>query len=177
MIKQIILLALPLILQALKKNKAKAGSGLRVTDRTATLPPSSEAKPAQAKKRESNKALPEPPPRRVKRKPSPIEELHRQKRSDVIVTDSGVIVHVLPDDNDGSRHQRFLVEVDHTDITIKIAHNIDLAPRVPAREGDRLTFRGEYEYNELGGAFHWTHHDPKKWREGGWIDHEGKRYE
>lgn len=178
LIKQIILLALPLIIQAFKKNKAnaKSGTGVRVTDRTPTLPPP-EAQPTKAKKRKSTKPLPEPPSPRAKHKPSPIADLHRKKRSDVIVTDTGIIVKVLPDDNEGSRHQRFLVEVDHTDVTIKIAHNIDLAPRVPAREGDRLTFRGEYEYNDLGGAFHWTHHDPKKWREGGWIDHAGQRYE
>ncbi|MEM1108621.1 MAG: DUF3465 domain-containing protein [Planctomycetota bacterium] len=163
-LKQILLLALPLIIQALKKKKANAQGGVRVTDRTATLPPA-ETKPAKAKQK------------KLSRKPSPIADLHRRKRSDVIITDTGTIVHVLPDDNEGSRHQRFLVEVDHTDITIKIAHNIDLAPRVPAREGDRLLFKGEYEYNDLGGAVHWTHHDPKKWREGGWIEHEGKRYE
>ena len=66
LIKQIILLALPLILQALKKNKAnaKAGPGVRVTDRPPTLPPPG-AKPTKAKKRESHAALPEPPTRRA----------------------------------------------------------------------------------------------------------------
>jgi len=176
------LLALPLIIKAIKNRSAntKSSGTVRVTDRPSTLPP--QAGPTKAKKRKSNLPLPEPPPQtkpkaKPKHKPSPIAELHRKKRSDVIITDAGVIVHVLPDDNEGSRHQRFLVEVDHTDVTIKIAHNIDLAPRVPAREGDRLLFKGEYEYNDLGGAVHWTHHDPKKWREGGWIEHEGQRYE
>ncbi|MBB6428553.1 DUF3465 domain-containing protein [Algisphaera agarilytica] len=179
-LKQILLLALPLIIKALKNRKAQGGSNVTVTDRTPRV--EDQAPRTKARKRESAEPLPAPADIKgttapAKHKPSPIADLHRRKKSDVIITDTGVIVHVLPDDNEGSRHQRFLVEVDHTDITIKVAHNIDLAPRVPAREGDRLIFKGEYEYNDLGGALHWTHHDPKKWRPGGWIEHEGKRYE
>lgn len=178
-LKQILLLALPLILKALKNRKANGSTagGVKVDQRT-TAPLTT--KPTKARKRETAEPLPEPPQRKgsaVATRGSLIAELFRQKRSDVILTDTGTVVHVLPDDNEGSRHQRWLVEVDHCDVTIKIAHNIDLAPRVPVKKGDRLKFKGEYEWNELGGAFHWTHHDPKKWREGGWIEHEGRRYE
>ena len=121
----------------------------------------------------------EAPPTKAKRRlvGSSVAEQFRRKRSDVILEDRGTVVHLLPDDREGSRHQRFLVEVARSDVTIKIAHNIDLAPRVPVSKGDRIKFKGEYEYNELGGAVHWTHHDPKRWREGGWIQHRGKRYE
>ena len=121
------------------------------------------------------------PPTKAKKKllsnASMVDEQFRLRKSDVILTDRGTVVHLLPDDNDGSRHQRFLVEIARSDVTVKIAHNIDLAPRVPVSKGDRISFKGEYEYNELGGAVHWTHHDPKQWREGGWIDHAGVRYE
>ena len=168
-LKQILLLALPLILKLLRSRKSGGSKSAKSVEAPA------KPKPIRAKKRPSTQPLPAPPSRSVRR--SPIAQEHAQQRSDTILTDAGVIVKVLPDDNDGSRHQRFLLEVDHTNITVKIAHNIDLAPRVPAREGDRLEFKGEYEYNDLGGAVHWTHHDPKKWREGGWIDHDGKRYE
>ncbi len=132
------------------------------------------APPTQASKR---KTSPSSTPRISRGARSPIGQLHAKRQSDAIITDSGVIVKVLPDDLEGSRHQRLLVEVDRGRVTIKVAHNIDLAPRVPAREGDHLTFHGEYEWNALGGALHWTHHDPKQWREGGWIEHKGKRYE
>ena len=61
--------------------------------------------------------------------------------------------------------------------TVLVSHNIDLAPRVPAEEGDVILVRGQYEWNDRGGVLHWTHHDPKDWREGGWIEFEGERYE
>ncbi|MEZ5478885.1 MAG: DUF3465 domain-containing protein [Thiolinea sp.] len=58
-----------------------------------------------------------------------------------------------------------------------VAHNIDLAPRVPVEPGGRVNLRGEYAWNNRGGVIHWTHHDPKGRRDGGWIEWQGKRYE
>jgi hypothetical protein len=99
-----------------------------------------------------------------------------KKRSGIMVEVSAKIVHILPDDNEGDRHQRFLVEMSRGP-TLKIAHNIDLAKRIPARKGDRIRVKGQYEYNDKGGVIHWTHHDPRGRHEGGWIDHDGRRYE
>lgn len=98
-----------------------------------------------------------------------------QKRSKVWVESSGRIVHLLKDDRDPPRHQRCLVDVldGHT---IKISHNIDLAPRVPWRKGQRIAFRGRFEWNDKGGVVHWTHHDPKGRIEGGWLEVDGQRY-
>jgi len=104
----------------------------------------------------------------------------RTERSGVMVEITAKVMRVLPDDNEGSRHQRFLLELDEPvgDVrTILVAHNIDLAERVPLDEGDRITVSGQYEWNEKGGVIHWTHHDPGDRREGGWIEHRGVRYE
>lgn len=99
------------------------------------------------------------------------------RRSDVQVRGDGEVVRVLSDDNDGSRHQRFILRTGSGQ-TVLIAHNIDLAPRVEnLRIGDRVEFNGEYEWNQQGGVIHWTHHDPKGWHEGGWIKHRGRTYE
>lgn len=132
--------------------------------------------PATAAKRPSKAASPAKTTRRQSA-PSPVADAARRRQSDVILEDAGVVVKILPDDQVGSRHQRFLLDIDESDVTVKVAHNLDLAPRVPVRAGQRLRFKGEYEWNELGGAIHWTHHDPKQWRPGGWIEVDGKRYE
>ncbi len=82
---------------------------------------------------------------------------------------------LLTDDNDGSRHQRFVLQLKNRD-TLLLAHNIDLAQRVPLGMGDRIQFRGMYEWNELGGLVHWTHHDPHGVEDGGWILYRRKAY-
>lgn len=91
-------------------------------------------------------------------------------------TVQGEVIKNLKDDTKGSQHQKFLVRISN-DITLLVAHNIDLAPRAPVSKGDRVTMRGEYAWNNRGGVFHWTHHDPRGKKEGGWIEVGGKRYE
>lgn len=107
-------------------------------------------------------------------------KLARAKRNGEMVLFDARVVKTLPDDREGDRHQRFLVGVDHKGSpirTVLIAHNIDLAPRVPVERGSVARFYGQYEWNERGGLLHWTHHDPSNWREGGWIELCGKRYD
>ncbi len=100
----------------------------------------------------------------------------RDRRSDVVVETQGPVVHLLPDDTRGSRHQRFLVDVG-AERAVLVAHNIDLAPRIDAlRKGDHVRLRGEFEWNDKGGVIHWTHHDPGGRRPGGWIEHQGRTY-
>lgn len=106
-----------------------------------------------------------------------IEELFARRQSDVQVRGVGTVVRTLSDDNEGSRHQRFILELP-SGHTLLIAHNIDLAPRIDSlRKGDRVEFFGEYEWNERGGVIHWTHHDPKGQHVGGWLKHEGRTYQ
>lgn len=97
-------------------------------------------------------------------------------RSDVEVECGGVVIRTLPDDNSGSRHQRFVLEI-APGHTVLISHNIDLAPRIDGlQRGDLVRFRGEYEFNDRGGVVHWTHADPQGRRAGGWLEHEGRQY-
>lgn len=108
---------------------------------------------------------------------SKLERAFRDRISDLQIAGNGTVVHVLGDDNKGSRHQRFLLETD-SGLTLLVAHNIDLAPRIPGiSKGDRVGFYGEYEWNEKGGVIHWTHHDPRGKHPDGWLEHEGKRYQ
>ncbi len=99
------------------------------------------------------------------------------QQSNVQVQGSGQVSRVLPDDNDGSRHQRFLVRL-ASGQTLLIAHNIDLANRVDSlRAGDSVEFYGEYEWNAKGGVIHWTHRDPARRHADGWIKHNGRTYQ
>lgn len=99
------------------------------------------------------------------------------RQSDVQVQSRGRVVRVLLDDNQGSRHQRFILEVGGGQ-TILIAHNIDLAPRIDKLyQGDEVAFNGEYEWNDRGGVVHWTHRDPQRRHKGGWLKHAGRTYQ
>lgn len=93
------------------------------------------------------------------------------------VESAGTVVRILSDDNHGSRHQRFILELANGQ-TLLIAHNIDLAPRINNIDvGDIVAFYGQYESNDRGGVVHWTHHDPQGQHVGGWLRHQGKVYE
>ncbi|MDX2411001.1 MAG: DUF3465 domain-containing protein [Woeseiaceae bacterium] len=89
---------------------------------------------------------------------------------------TGFVKRLISDDNEGSRHQRFILQLQNRE-TVLIAHNIDLARRVPVGLGDRVFFRGMYEWNELGGLAHWTHDDPQGVEDGGWIRYRRKTYQ
>jgi hypothetical protein len=96
------------------------------------------------------------------------------QRSGTQMSGIGVVRRVLPDDNDGSRHQRFILELAEGQ-TVLVAHNIDLAPRLTSLDpGDTVAFYGEYESNAQGGVIHWTHHDPARRHVDGWLKHEGR---
>jgi len=106
-----------------------------------------------------------------------IAQAFSKRLSDVQVAGSGEVIRVLADDLNGSRHQRFLLKIP-AGLTLLIAHNIDLAPRIDAlREGDQVEFNGEYEWNDKGGVVHWTHHDPQGRHTPGWLKHNGRKYD
>ncbi len=97
-------------------------------------------------------------------------------RSAVPVSGKGVVVRILSDDDSGSRHQRFILELPSSQ-TILVAHNIDLAPRIESLKlGDTIAFEGIYEWNPKGGVVHWTHHDPAGRHAPGWLGKGSKTY-
>jgi hypothetical protein len=104
-----------------------------------------------------------------------ILEAFDSRSSGLVVESGGVVDRILDDDLDGDRHQRFVVRL-ASGHTVLISHNIDLAPRAPVGRGDVVEFRGQYEWNERGGVIHWTHHDPRGQRPGGWLRHDGRLY-
>ena len=88
-----------------------------------------------------------------------------------------MVARLLPDDNSGSRHQKFILRLAGGQ-TLLVAHNIDIAPRVSGlSEGDQIEFNGVYEWNEKGGVLHWTHRDPNGRHTAGWLKHRGQTYQ
>lgn len=101
----------------------------------------------------------------------------RDQTSGVQVTGEGVVAKILADDNDGSRHQRFILSLPSGQ-TLLVAHNIDVAPRIASLEpGDSVEFSGVYEWNSKGGLIHWTHHDPSGQHQAGWLKNDGETYQ
>ena len=105
-----------------------------------------------------------------------VAQAFRAHRSNVAVESPGRVERVLADDRQGSPHERFIVRVDGG-VSVLVAHNLDLAPRVPVSPGDSVTVRGEYEWNAKGGVIHWTHRDPDGRHDAGWIRHKGRLYQ
>jgi len=106
-----------------------------------------------------------------------IASAYATQTSDLQVSSSGTVIKLLPDDNKGSRHQRFILKLSNNQ-TVLVAHNIDLAPKMTSlRRGDIVEFNGEYEWNSKGGVIHWTHHDPAGRHQDGWLKHNGSIYE
>lgn len=107
---------------------------------------------------------------------SNLQSAYKNKQSDLQIKGEGVVVKVLRDDLEGSRHQKFILKIESQ--TVLVAHNIDLAPRIPSlKKGDKVGYYGEYEWNSRGGVLHWTHKDPGERHISGWLKHKGKIYQ
>ncbi|KPN71028.1 DUF3465 domain-containing protein [Neisseria sp. 83E34] len=106
-----------------------------------------------------------------------LQQAYQNRQSNLQIEGSGTVKKTLPDDNKGSRHQRFILELSSGQ-TLLVAHNIDLAPKIKGlKKGDTVGFYGEYEWSEQGGVIHWTHHDPAKRHPDGWLKHQGIIYQ
>ena len=108
---------------------------------------------------------------------STLSNAYEKRQSDIQVGGTGVVIHILKDDTNGNRHQKFILKLSSGQ-TLLISHNIDLAPRINSlRKGDTIDFYGEYEWNSKGGVIHWTHHDPGGNHIDGWLKHNGDTYQ
>ncbi len=104
-------------------------------------------------------------------------DAYASRRSNLQVSGEGTVTRLLPDDNKGSRHQRFIVAL-ASGQTLLVAHNIDVAPRIGSLlTGDRVQFSGVYAWNDKDGVIHWTHRDPAGSHVAGWLKHKGQMYQ
>lgn len=86
-----------------------------------------------------------------------------------------VIVRVLPDDNQGSRHQKWIVQLANGR-TVLAVYNMDICDRIPLVVGSTVSMGGQYIWDRNGGLIHWLHEDPRHNRPDGYVDLNGARY-
>jgi hypothetical protein len=101
-----------------------------------------------------------------------------EHRSNVEVTADGQVARLLADEtSETGTHQRFVLALRGSSQTLLITNNVSIGRRVPVVVGDALVVHGEFVWNDQGGLIHFTHHDPDRSHEGGWIERQGIRYE
>jgi hypothetical protein len=104
---------------------------------------------------------------------SNIEEIIKGRQSGEIVNFEARVVKLLQDDLKGDKHQKLIMKTGS--YTLLLAHNIDIAPRVPVKKGDKIIVQGKYEWNKQGGLVHWTHRSNNE-HPAGWINHKNIKY-
>ena len=105
---------------------------------------------------------------------SRIEEIISIRQSGQIVNFEAQVIKLLRDDLKGDKHQKLIMKIKNH--TLLLAHNIDIAPRIPVKIGDTLVVQGEYEWNDQGGLVHWTHRSNNQ-HPGGWVLHKNIKYQ
>ena len=105
---------------------------------------------------------------------SNIEEVINARQSGQIVNFEARVIKLLRDDLKGDKHQKLIMKTNAH--TLLLAHNIDIAPRIPVKVGDTIIVQGEYEWNDQGGLVHWTHRSNNQ-HPGGWIKHKNIKYQ
>lgn len=132
----------------------------------AAKPADAPAQQAAPRPRQTENIAPKPAP--AETRPIPKGSYHAEGR----------VIKLLPDDNDGIRHQRFLIRLADGS-TLLVVHNVDVAPRLDdLAAGDDVEVCGEFVDNDRGGLVHWTHRATGRSRHpAGWIRHGGRIYE
>lgn len=109
-----------------------------------------------------------------------VVDANRRHLSHVWVQGAGMrVVALLPDDNQGLRHQKWTVQLSDGS-TIMGVYNSDIADRVPLHVGDVVSMGGEFISDPRGNLMHWLHAEPcpnsPNPHRDGFVDLNGVRY-
>lgn len=86
------------------------------------------------------------------------------------------VTKLMPDDNDGSRHQRFYAKLSDNS-EVYIVYSLEYGRvRVPVNVGSIIGVGGEYRWTKFGGLLHWVHEDHRDQRPDGYVEVRGVRY-
>jgi len=76
----------------------------------------------------------------------------------------------------GVTYQRFSIRPNDV-IIVQVRHQLDESTRVPVEPGDEIRVQGYYQWDARGGFISRTYANPDQPGGGGWIEHEGQRYD
>lgn len=94
---------------------------------------------------------------------------------DFIEAGNLVVTKLLPDDNQGLRHQKWQARLSNGGI-LTIVYNSDMDEKVPLNVGDVFSVGGQFIWTGNGGLIHWVHDDPKGRRPDGYVLFDGVQY-
>lgn len=104
-------------------------------------------------------------------------EAFEQGRTGIWVSARAPVVQSLGDERiRGKIHQKFSIRP-ADNVTVQVRHSVEDAERVPVGPGDVVRVQGYYEWDARGGFISRTFADPDEPGGGGWIEHQGQRYD
>lgn len=104
-----------------------------------------------------------------------VNAVQNQKQVMYLQAASMTVVRVLPDDNQGLTHQKFIVKLSSGKMVVAV-YNTDMCERVPVKVGDVVGLGGNFIWTNQGGLIHWLHKDPSNRRPDGYVELNGKKY-
>lgn len=104
-----------------------------------------------------------------------VEAVENKRRVDFVSGSGMLVVKVLPDDTNGSEHQKWVVQLSNGKY-LQAVYNSDMCPRVPLKKGDIIDMGGQFIWTPGGGLLHWLHHDPRGNRPDGYVTLNGTVY-
>lgn len=103
-------------------------------------------------------------------------ESFEQGRTGIWVSAEAPVVQLLGDEDIGGQRQRFTIRPQEG-VVVQVRHSLDDSTRVPVERGDVVRVQGYYQWDARGGFISRTFADPDQPGGGGWIEHDGERYD
>ncbi|MDG0816825.1 DUF3465 domain-containing protein [Bdellovibrio svalbardensis] len=104
-----------------------------------------------------------------------IRAIHDDRGVNYIEAGQMVVEEILPDDNQGLPHQKWLVRLSDNS-SVELVYNSDMGDRVPLQVGEVMSAGGQLIMAQQGPLLHWLHSDPKQHRPDGYVYVNGTYY-
>lgn len=104
-----------------------------------------------------------------------IRAVNDRRRVNYVEGGSMTVTKVLPDDDYGRKHQKWMVRLTNGEV-MQAVYNSDMCPEVPVKVGDVIAMGGMFLWTSSGPMLHWLHHDPRGTRPDGYVYVNGKYY-